>query len=687
MPLTNVFQDTYWATEEDPERYTAEVRERIDSCSEALERARLYQVCLRNWRFYHGMQLPGDSSAMQAGIRFVGDQGELVALTVPQYRALLQHILMLVVGERPELQTIAVNSDHTSLEQTRLGGEVLNYYFREQKAERTIHTAAEHALIFLSGFVRVEWDPTSGRIVGADPFTGQVTNEGDLKLTNPTIWDLAFDPTCRSWQEVTRSWLAVRSWVNRWDLMAIYPDLSEKIRDVDPNEDGWLSPRRVDLGAPWLRDMRSDRIPIWDSYHAPSPALPFGRHTRLVSDTVLYSGALEAYGTAETREIPIYRTVAGETLMTAFGYSQSMDIVGLQQILNNEYSSIGTNHKQFGVQSVWSRTGSGVHVSQLEGLTLIESDEKPEAINFTQTPAEIFKFADMVERAMEGVTGINAVRRGQPEASYRSGSALALVDAKAAEINSGFKRSVYQMLEDVGTCMLKVLQSRVTNQRMVSIVGRRNQVFQRTWQGSDLSGVDRVRVTVGSMLLGTVSGRLEIARDLLQNGVLKTPEEYLTVATTGSLEPLFMADQAQLTLIHDENERLSAGENVEAGITDNHQLHVREHMALLASVDARRDQVLSANVLAHAYSHMQMAADPEAQMWAAFMGWPVVLPPMPGAAPPQMGTAPGGSKPGDTGAPKPAQSAEVIGATTPRSEQEPGAMPQMPKLPGAPNAT
>jgi hypothetical protein len=246
------------------------------------------------------------------------------------------------------------------------------------------------------------------------------------------------------------------------------------------------------------------------------------------------------------------------------------------------------------------------------------------------------------------------------------------------------------MLEDAAHCILKTVEMYASTERKVSILGERNRQYELSFTGDDLGGVDRVQLETVGYMLQTPAGRLDAANNMLNAGIIKTPQEYLTALTSGNIEPLYMAEHAQLALMHDENERLLRGENVQAAITDNHILHVREHMAQIASVSMRANQVISGNVLAHCMTHMQMASDPEAAMWGAALGYPEMMQlagmmqPMAGPGGEQTGTAPGGSKPGDANTPNEAPDQSSVGDTTPREPKEPGGSPSMPNMPGVP---
>ena len=127
---------------------------------------------------------------------------------------------------------------------------------------------------------------------------------------------------------------------------------------------------------------------------------------------------------------------------------------------------------------------------------------------------------------------------------------------------------------------------------------------------------------------------MAMAKDLMEMGLVKTPEEYQTVMNTGNIKPLIKGDRAQIELIHDENEQLRAGNPVAASIIDNHSLHVKEHSALINSVEGRMNDVFSAGVLAHIMEHITFLMSPQTQMLMLTLGYQVPIPPNPAAQQP-----------------------------------------------------
>jgi len=334
-----------------------------------------------------------------------------------------------------------------------------------------------------------------------------------------------------------------------------------------------------------------------------------------------------------------------------------------------------TNQATFGVQNVLVPKGSDLSVSQVAGgLNLMEYDPKgnnakPEALNLTQTPAVIFNFMQMIEKLMETISGVNSVARGNPEASLKSGAALALVQSMAIQFSQNLQRAYAQLIEDVGTGTINILKDFAATPRVAAIAGKSNRPLLKEFVGDDLKAINRVMVDMGNPITRTTAGKTQLAETLLQNELIDNADQYIQVVTTGILQPIIEGKQSQLSLIKGENEMLSENKPVRALVTDDHQKHILEHTTVLANPEIRQDpnNPIVAATLAHIQEHINMMNNPMVQQLQGILHNEVVPGPMP-----QPGMNDGGT-------------ANMMNATPPVQQQ--AAQVNQPNMPNPPQGT
>ncbi len=551
-------------------------------------------------------------------LRNGGEQAEYTKQYVNHYRSLLQHKASLTIKDRPAFEPVATNTDHKSQTQTILAKGLLEYYAKDGGLETKLKRAVEFALRYGEGFVRVLWDSSAGGTAAVDPDSGEPVKEGDLEFETFSPVDVIRDTQVNSSDD--NDWYIIRTFKNKWDIVAQYATVEGKVSSKIQTE---LDLLRESILAMPTKDKVSreqttvadyqqatDLIPVYEFYHRKTPAVPNGRITKFLdAETILNDGDLPY------KKMPIHELFASNVDGSPFGYTVAYDLLPLQEAVDGLHSAIITNQKTFAVQQIAIPRGSGLSTEVIgEGLACIFYDAqnvqgggKPEAIQFMATAQEVFNYVKELEALMETLSGINSVNRGNPPANLKSGAALALVQSMAVDFASDFQNSYVRLLESVGTATIDILKTYAESERVAEIVGKNNRPMIQQFVGADMENINRVTVDVGNPLATTTAGKISILEGLVQAGLIGTPEQYLEVLTTGSLEAAIEGELSELMLIRSENEALSDGDaSVSAIATDNHALHLKEHKSVLASPDARKDVNIVNAALAHIQEHINM---------------------------------------------------------------------------------
>jgi hypothetical protein len=546
---------------------------------------------------YHGAYF-NDSHT----ISFAGEQGELAQLPVNHVRNLAQHMLVMTTASRPQMEARAANSDYKSAAQVTLANGLLDYYMREKRLERYINSAVEQSIVLGSGYVKVEWDATAGKVVEEDEELGEKIYEGDLKFTNLSPFDVVFDVNR---EDSDHDWILVRTYKNKFDLAAKYPEYEEKILALDV-KNGTNS-----YSSQIFRKVQSDQVEVWTMYHKRSESIPGGRELVFLSDEIILSDTVLQY-----RRIPIFRMSPNTILGTAFGYSNLFDLLPLQEGINHLYSSIMSNNMAFATQNLFVESGSNIDITNLGGgLNIIQGSKQPVPLNLLGTSPETFQFLSILEGKMEQLSGINGVTRGTPDpaANLRSGTSLALVQSMAIQFQNGLQQQYVSLIEDLGVAILEILQDNASSPRVASIVGVNNKQYIVEFKGSDISDINRVIVDVGNPLARTTAGRVQMAEQMMQ----MKPEEfsfqqYIQVINTGRIDGMTSKIIDQENLIQQENESLTNGKSVKAMVWDDHKEHILHHRNVLNDLEIRTDDARASVVYDHLMEHIEFArnADP-----------------------------------------------------------------------------
>jgi hypothetical protein len=613
----------YWASV--PAKEIADnILEKVDDYYEYLSVSGRLDLWRRSWQYYYRPRV--DGGILGHG----GQQGELTLLSANHYRNLLSHLETMTTQQRANFEPRATNSDQESQSQVILAASLLDYYMREKKLERNFKQSVKDALMWAEGFLRVEWDATGGEVYGKTE-TGAAIYQGDLKYSNYTPFNVIRDFTLQV--NSKSDWKILRDFKNKYDLAAKFPDLAEDI--LSDCGDALSLLRTTTLNYQDFED--SNNIAVYTLLHPKTPAMPQGRYTEVLDNgTVLMDGPLPY------EETHVYRIAPDEESGTIFGYTVAFDLLPLQETLDILYSTVISNQSTFGTQNILLPKGHDLSTSQLAGgLNVLECDYsvgKPEALNLTSTPPEIFNFITQIEHQMELISGVNNVARGNVERDM-SGAALALVQSMAIQFNNSLQQSYAQIVEDGGTGSIKVLQVYASVPRVAEIVGKSNRPYLKKFKGSDLSLISRVTVDMGNPMMNTIAGKTNLADNYMKYEMIDNPDQYVQVITTGRLEPVVEGKQANLLLIKGENELLAEGKPQRALITDYHAKHILEHTIILANPEIRQspDDPIVQMALDHIQEHIAFAQSPGYQMMAAMLGHELLVAPAMPQMPPQDG--------------------------------------------------
>lgn len=633
----------------DRDKIGERIFEKVGDYYEYLSTSGRYKLWQRSYEYYYrGFFRMGEL------IR-AGEQEEYTTMHVNDYHNLLRHLFVMTTSQPPSFEPRASNTDYKSQAQTIVGANVLDYYRRDKRMGAKTDSATENSLVFGESEISAEWDPNSGEDYGVKPDQSGTIKTGDIVFTVREPIDVIRDVLLTSSEDTT--WKVLRDFVNKWDLAAQYPAFADKIIDLSMSEKDW---KYRTFSYTNYKD--TDLIPRYKFYHAPTPSMPKGRVVELVASDVVLVDTANPYG-----EIPSYRIAGEEQKGTPFGYTLGYDLLPIQEALDGLYSTVITNQSSFGVQNIALPNGAKISNEQLmKGLNIFRYDPKlgkPEALNLVNTPPEIFKFIEMLHQIGETLSGVNSVARGNPEASLKSGAALALVQSMAIQFASGLQKGYAGLIENTGTAVINILKRFPQTKRMMAVAGKSNRSYMKSFTKDDLTNINRVMVDMGNPLARTTAGKVEMADTLMERGRV-TNEQYIQVLTTGKLEPIYEGQQAELMNIRAENEKLQAGEMVQALATDNPKLHINEHLVVLASPESRQDPKIVENALAHIQEHIEMwkTASP-----ALLSIWGIdPLPPDPG----MMGGM-GGGLPADPNSPPPPQATPGGAAMPPIDPTQP----------------
>lgn len=653
----------YWAMEDD-QKLADTVKKKFDEYDQYVESVGRIERLRKSWEFLNGLT---DGAA---GLRRGGKAGELVRISINNYRAFANNIHVLLTQAKSHFEVQAETMDFKSQAECVIGKSVVTYYNDEAKIGTKFSQSVLSALGNAEVFMELDWDEGKGREFAVNPATGKVERGGDITARTHHTLNVARDIHQRSPEN--NRWYIVRDWMDKWELAASAPEHRDHILQQKGAEDDYKSRRgsvyQKIKGA--LPAGGGDNIEVFRLYHDKTMACPLGVDALICGGKVLRRKTIEeCYG-----ELPIKRFAAGDIEGSFLAYSPLWDLIPLCEAADFLSTAAMTNAMNLAFTNIWSNDPN-LRMEQLTtALGKITSATKPEALNLAQSSPEIGKQLEYLHQKSQFLTGINSVAAGQPEAvsNIKSGNGLALILSTAVQFQSVVQERYADFRSEVMSLLIKILQKKAELPMVIAISGRGKASYAKTFKKDQIQKVRRVKCMVGSPIMATIGGRMQIA----DNIAAKYPQAvsvnaYIAVLETGNLDHIEGKSFNESMLLLSENEALSGGKEIPVNILEKHPVHIFDHLAMISTPEAKENPDLVANATAHIMEHFRLwdKLTREFPHLLPIIGIPP-LAPIAGMMPPGQ-TAAGPSQPTDAG-----QSAEGIPTVEPK-------LPSMPQLPNA----
>lgn len=664
---------TYWWDSDDTFELVSKLQPYERSNMQAWGNNPVIQSQFRNSLIYFSNVIA--PSNWDTSLIFKGKQGELIQMLVPISRSLVRQIVGIVTKQdlyfrclvNPGEGDMSDYGQPNIMETARLGNALCKDIVKTQHLDLKNADAIENGIVTGMSFMYVRWRTDKGPIHVKDA-EGTQHFKGDLAISVPTVWDVNFDPRIpdpKDWQ-----WVQVREIHNRWDLIAQFPGMKEEILALPSVRKSQAS---FSIQGPQCPS-DDDSVYIWNAYHDLTPALPKGRFIAYGSPTCVLYDDDNHYG-----ELPVKVSRPEAIPGTGLGYPFYSNLVPLQEMYDTCISSIATNNAAFGVQNIITPRGSGINTQAILGMNFISytpmpgvpNGGKPEALQLTQSAPETYKFTEMLKGLMMEISQVNSALRGDPPPQVSSGTAIATLTATAYETINATAKSSRQMLHEVMLCAINCYRRFASVERTLG-TSTGGQSVTTSFTGKDLDPIKGIDLQEVNPLMQTLSGRMEIANNLMQQGLVTNIKGYFGVMEGAPPEEMYKSELSQEDLVNRENDALIKNEKVVPLNIDDHAYHIMMHSIPLNDPKVRLNAELAGRFLAHIEEHNRLAHEMD-----PFFAGMVATGKMPGGGPPiPMGMPPadGPGAPaiikanGADGGPPPGQP----GAQQPGSEMNPG---------------
>jgi hypothetical protein len=668
---------TYFANLEGPQ-LVAELTERVQRYQEWLLETGYFAIGLKSAQFIHNMDPRGYSGFE---MRRRGPRGDHTGIKINHYGSLFYQLMSQLAGQRLVFEPQAPGDDWRSGDRARRARGVSDHLLRAGM-EATLRKAEDIAVTMGMAWTAADWDALAGHPTLPSLDGDEVELTGDVKRRAYMPGDVAVDMEARDGADPEEvSWAILRRWVNVHDLAARLPEFATKILGAVGGREG------KDLETDLRRSLFSwdsarvrHRVALYEFRHDSTDACKLGRRVLFIPGIPepLMASELPFVDEEGNRRMCVRRLALADIPGTPLGFSPLWFMLAPQEARDVVASIEITNLKTHGVGVVTAPIGANMSSKALGGggLSFIEHTPgmEPKLQNFTAQPPDIAGVQQRYDDTMQKLIAVSPVSRGDPPASLKSGSALLFVQATTAQSMQRFQGRITSHHEGHAEDEL-FLFGTFAPAMPIKVPGPASERMEEV-AGEDVRGISRVKMEVGNPLTRTLAGRVQIASDLLAQGLIKDPAQYVRIMDGEDVEKLYERERRQRVLVDEENAMLRQGRKPIVSPTDDPMLHIQGHAQELDSQQARMNPTLRGVTIAHIEEHrngwMQLTLANPGMLEA--LGYPLMQ-----SALGMAGVPPGEDPEG--GGTSGAQAAPALGAPP-----EDAQMPEPPRLPAGASA-
>lgn len=623
--------ESYWATMA-PDDLAREVMSRWKDWRQYFWMSGIGIKADKGRRYLYGLNDLGDTSSRP---NTGGNASQYLRMVFNEIRPVVQRSLAMIGATAPSMQPVAANSDAAAREQAISAKGILEHVHREHMTDDVDKEVLKIAMTMGEAWRLTLWDTTKGEETAADE-SQPVEWAGDFDNAILSPFDVARDPSVRDRSKMP--WLIARTYENRWELAAQYPEKADRI----------LAAREHDYALPGsgydlrlgVQDIvsRGDSVPVFHFFHVESKAVPGGRLFQCLNEGTWLTDGPNPYD-----GIPCEPCFADKVISTTMGYTNVFDALGIADALNAIESIITTHTVRWGIRPIIDYVGSGLQHSTLGNgtsvLTVKGQEFKPEPMDVPPLPKDTYEQCERLRGRIVDTLGMNQMAMGNPPFSGMPAQLGVLLDQKAREYNDGLAGSWSTYKQRCATRELNILKKFAKDPRIALIQGKSKEWMLKSWSADDLKHVSLVAMEPMPAGTGSVAWKfasVEMLQKLAPEQVAQMPLAHLVnLLRTGEFESPFEYEEANRLRIKAENEGLLQGQIPPILIARTHWLDIPEHLALLNPPDiASKPQVVDA-VLSTVEQKLAAWREMPTDLLALLGGPPPPAPMLPpGAAPP-----------------------------------------------------
>lgn len=579
---------------------------------------------LRNRDFYMGLQ---SISLGREGVprdREGKPLEKFARVTINQVYELVEQWKSKMTRYPPAIAVIPANDEHNDRIAAEMAKDFIDYLFYQNDIDTLLEEVAGISRIDGEALVFVTWDEDKGdthpdlrrakklgeRVPLLDEAGEQVLSEDGEPLfidEREKIGDIKYEIVQRkyvlyhpknNWHEV--DWCIRISSVDIDELRADYPEKASELSQAETSQS--LAMDLFEADTEW------NEVLCYELYHKSTKYLDAGRYIKFTDSVVLENGPLPySHG-----ELPICRLTNVDVPDMLHGYS-FIDQFLLLQVMYNNLASIAYTNLALGSHMYWLVPKQGnVDISKLRNSASIikhNAGMPPTIAQYSVVGQEIFKMLEFVQEAIQRISGIQGVSRGEPPAGIEAGVALAFLEEQENQRANVDIKKHNAFIKKLARLSLSVAGDYYdpSDGRTIRIVGKNNAYATKALETASLGQPYDIRIQRTTALSESKSGRLSQILALESRFPGKLPwEQVADMLDLARDEKFYDLASVAVKAGERENEVMMEGKPIQDALEwEEHLVHWYSHVKFMQSPTFKEDtpEIIKQFFIKHCRSH------------------------------------------------------------------------------------
>lgn len=529
------------------------------------------------------------------------DPNAPIRLTVNKVGGIVEQWISRVLKHQPEPEVLPISDEPDDVDAARVGGRMLESELNRLKWKTLLVDLYFWVAPLGWSFIQIAWAPDDGRLIGNDPDSGAPVHEGEIVLDIVPAPELLIDPNGKKRSLEDAKWAirtihmtpeaAYEQWGVELTAEAESRSLAQEVFDLANSSDGKLSAKgqTIKVHQFWLRPG--------------SRMAPKGLVVTWSGDTILEQPVPFPY---KHGKLPFVQFDVLPGIGTREGRTFVKDLVPLQADYNDARSREAMLRRTL-VPKILSptgaidprRVGTRVEVIQYNPIGAPPKFEIPNSSWMQQYEQTMQRG----EQEMEKRSNTETMAFGT-----RTSAAAIMAMQDAAELQLLIPVNLNAAaVEMVGTHVLSLVRQFWTEDRVVRTWSQDGELEVEHYTGSDIAGELDVRVSTESGLPDSKAGRVQLATELQQLGMLPDPRAFVRLLDMPGMDLISETLDLDTKQQRRETNKLIQGIPVPVNPFDNHVIHLQEINNFRKSKDYENlDPQIRAIVDAHADVHNEL---------------------------------------------------------------------------------